>query len=101
MAELASFLPLIAIMVLFWALLIRPQQKRARELRAMQSALSAGDEVVLTSGIFGQVAETADSHVLVEVADGVRLKVARGAIGQVLPKEGQSGASAAGPEENE
>lgn len=100
MAELASFLPLIAIMVLFWALLIRPQQKRARELRAMQSALSAGDEVVLTSGIFGQVAETTDTHVLVEVADGVRLRVARGAIGQVLPKEGQSGI-AAGPEENE
>ena len=74
----------------------------------MQSSLSVGDEVVLTSGVFGVISGLEDDHVLLQVADGVVIKVARGAIGSVATKveepeepadEDQSG-STAGSEEN-
>jgi preprotein translocase subunit YajC len=53
----------------------------------MQGALKSGDEVMLTSGIFGRLVATEDDHVRVEVADGVTLKVARGAIASVVRQE--------------
>lgn len=84
---MATVLPFLVIIIAFWFLLIRPQQKKQRQVREMQSALAAGDEVMLTSGIFGTVEAIADDHVLVNVADGVTLKVVRAAIGQVTPKE--------------
>jgi preprotein translocase subunit YajC len=78
-----EFLPIVGIALLFWLLLIRPQAKRQRELREMQQSLSVGDEVVLTSGIYGAVREVEDNDLHVEVAEGVTIKVARGAIGAV------------------
>jgi len=83
-SELASLLPLVAIALLFWVLLIRPQQRRSRAMRQMQSSLSVGDEVILTSGILGTVRAVVDDHVEVEVATGVTLRVVRGAIGSVV-----------------
>jgi preprotein translocase subunit YajC len=83
---LVSLLPLVGIALLFWFLIIRPSQRRQRELGRMQSSLSVGDEVMLTSGVFGTLRSLGDDHVLVEVDDGVTLKVARGAIGSVVPR---------------
>jgi preprotein translocase subunit YajC len=84
--DLAStLLPLIAIALVFWLLIIRPQSRRQRELRAMQSSLSVGDEVVLTSGIHGVVRGVDSDVVQVEVASGVTIRVARAAIGIVVP----------------
>jgi preprotein translocase subunit YajC len=80
-----EFLPLVAIAVLFWLLIIRPQSRRAKELQRLQSSLSVGDAVMLTSGIYGTVTETADDHLRVEIAEGVTIKVVRGAIGIVEP----------------
>jgi preprotein translocase subunit YajC len=83
-----EFLPLIGIVLLFWLFIIRPQSRRQKELRTMQSSLSSGDEVMLTSGIFGRVQEVADDHLVVQIADGVDIKVAAGAIGsKVHPTE--------------
>ncbi|WP_241153660.1 preprotein translocase subunit YajC [Nocardioides pantholopis] len=87
MAELASFLPIVAIAALFWLLIIRPASRRQKELSRMQSSLSVGDEVMLTSGIFATVEDIEDDHVRVRVADGVVLKVARGAIGTIVRPE--------------
>ena len=92
-----SLLPLVAIALLFWLLLIRPQQRRQKELARMQASLKVGDEVMLTSGIFGTLLETGDDHVRVEIADGVTVKVVRGAVGQVVQ---QPEAIEPGPEEN-
>ena len=97
-----EFLPLVGIALLFWVLLIRPQAKRQRELRGMQDSLSVGDEVVLTSGIYGTVRAVDDTDLRVEVADGVTIRVARGAIGalkrpdtepteEVVPDTGEEG----------
>ena len=100
MASLAQFLPFLLIIAVFWFLVIRPQRNRQRELLQMQSSLVAGDEVMLTSGIFGVVRQTTDEHAWVEVADGVTLKVARGAIGQVVPTSTPGADEVAEPEES-
>lgn len=96
MPELVSLLPLVGIALLFWLLLIRPAQRRQKELARMQGSLKTGDEVMLTSGIFGTLRETEEDHVRVEIAEGVTVKVARGAIGSVA----QPGLVTDEPEEN-
>jgi preprotein translocase subunit YajC len=82
---LASLLPLVGIALLFWLLIIRPAQRRQKELGRMQSSLDVGDEVMLTSGVYGTLRAIDDDHLMVEVAEGVTLKVARGAVGSVVP----------------
>ncbi len=59
----------------FYFLLIRPQQKRAKEHQTMLAKLAAGDEVVTAGGILGKVTEVGDSFLTVEIADGVRIKL--------------------------
>ena len=86
MNTLVTFLPLIGIALLFWYLFVRPAQRRQRELGSMQRALTEGDEVMLTSGIFGTVRAFEDDKISLEVADGVTVKVTRAAIGQVTPR---------------
>jgi preprotein translocase subunit YajC len=78
-----ELLPLVGIALLFWLFIIRPASRRQKELGRMQSSLSVSDEVVLTSGVFGTVTGLEDDHVLVKIAEGVEIKVARGAIGTV------------------
>ena len=82
-----EFLPLVGIVLLFWLFIIRPQSRRQKELRSMQSSLSVGDEVMLTSGIFGSVEEVADDYVVVEIAEGVAIKVAPGAVGSKIRQD--------------
>jgi preprotein translocase subunit YajC len=82
--EIVSLLPLVGIALLFWLLLIRPAAKRQKELARMQSALKTGDEVMLTSGILGILRDTAGEHLRLEIADGVVIQVARGAVGSVV-----------------
>ena len=80
-------LPMLVIMlVAMYFLIIRPQQKKAKETRAMLDALAKGDEIVTAGGILGKVTKLGDSHLGLEVADGVELQVQRSAIVQVLPK---------------
>jgi preprotein translocase subunit YajC len=98
-SSLGAFLPFILILAVFWLLILRPQQRRQRELRALQSSLTPGNEVMLSSGIFGTVHGTTDDHVLVDIAPGVTVRVARGAIAQVLTKP-EPEVDAAGSEEN-
>lgn len=87
MDTLVGLLPIIAIALVFWLLIIRPQMRRQRELVQMQSAISAGDEVLLSSGVFGTIAAIEDTHLMVTIAPGVEIKVARGAVAQILRDE--------------
>ena len=101
MPELVSLLPIVGIAFLFWFLIIRPASKRQRELSRMQGALEIGDDVMLSSGIFGTLAAVDGENVHVLVADGVTLKVARGAIANVVPTEHAADETAADkPEED-
>lgn len=82
-----AFLPLILIFVVFYFLLIRPQQKKAKEHKAMLGAIRRGDKVVTGGGIFGTVTKVIDDkEVTVEIADGVKVKVQRGLIASVMAK---------------
>lgn len=85
-ADMMAFLPMIAIFVLFYFLLIRPQQKKAKEHRAMIEALQKGDEIETAGGIVGKVAKIGDNYLSVEVADNVTLNVQRSAVAKLLPK---------------
>jgi preprotein translocase subunit YajC len=83
---LLTFLPMIAIFVVFYFLLIRPQQKKAKEARAMLDALEKGNEVVTAGGIVGRITRLTDQYAAIEVAPNVEMTVQRGAISQLLPK---------------
>ena len=83
---LMQFLPLVLIFVVFYFLLIRPQSKRAKEHTAMVAALETGAEVVTSGGILGKVVELGDQFLTVEIADGVKVKIQRHTVTQVLPK---------------
>jgi preprotein translocase subunit YajC len=81
-----TFLPMVAIFVAFYFFLIRPQQKRAKETKAMLSALQVGDEIVIAGGIAGKVKKLSDNYLDLEVADNVEIKVQRAAVQLLLPK---------------
>jgi preprotein translocase subunit YajC len=85
--DVTPLLFLVGIALLFWLLLVRPQSRRQRELAHMQSTLEVGDEVMLTSGVYGTVRDLDDAVVHVEIASGVTIKVARGAVGQVVRED--------------
>jgi preprotein translocase subunit YajC len=70
----------------FFFFVIRPQMKRAKEHRALIAALAKGDEVVTSGGILGRVEDVGEAFITLEVADGVRMKMQKHAIGTVLPK---------------
>src|SRR5437660_6853424 len=79
-----QFLPLVLIFVVFYFLLIRPQQKRAKDHKTMLTNLRRGDRVVTGGGIIGQVAKVvSDDEVMVDVADGVRVRIVRSTITSV------------------
>ena len=71
---------------IFYFLLIRPQQKRLKDQQAMLSKLSSVDEVVTSGGILGRITEVGEGFVTLEIADGVRIKVQRAQISQLVPK---------------
>jgi preprotein translocase subunit YajC len=83
---LLTFLPMVAIFVVFYFLLIRPQQKKQKEARAMLEALEKGNEVVTAGGVLGRIVKLDEQYATVEVAPNVQMIVQRGAISQLLPK---------------
>lgn len=77
--------PIILIAIMYF-MMIRPQMKRQKEHKAMLEKIARGDEVLTSGGIAGVVTEIGDNFVTIEVADNVRIRVQKGAIGNVLPK---------------
>ncbi|MBP8814035.1 MAG: preprotein translocase subunit YajC, partial [Laribacter sp.] len=75
--QLMSFLPMIVIFVLFWFLLVRPQQKKMKEHKTMLEALQKGDEVVTQAGMIGRITKLDDNNVTVEVAKNVEIQFQR------------------------
>ena len=82
-----ALLPLVLIFVVFYFLLIRPQQKKMKQHKEMLGAVRRGDKVVTGGGIIGTVTRVVDDHELsVEIAKGVRVKVQRGTISGIIAK---------------
>ncbi len=89
---LGAFLPIILIFVVFYFLLIRPQQKKVKQHREMLAAIRRGDRVVTGGGIIGTVTKVVDDNeVQMEIAEGVRVRVQRGLISSVLAKPQPAG----------
>ncbi len=86
-SAIAQFLPLILIFAIMYFLLIRPQQKKLKEHKAMVEALRRGDQVLTAGGIIGKVSTVgADGMLEIEIAPNVKVKVMRGTITQVMSK---------------
>jgi preprotein translocase subunit YajC len=86
-SALIQFLPLVLIFVVFYFLLIRPQQRKAKDHKTMLDALRRGDRVVTGGGIIGTVARVENpEEVTVDIADGVRVRVLRSTISSVLAR---------------
>lgn len=86
-SALIQFLPLVLIFVVFYFLLIRPQQRKARDHRTTLDALRRGDRVVTGGGIIGTVVRVdSPNEVVVDIADGVRVRVVRSTITSVVSK---------------
>jgi preprotein translocase subunit YajC len=78
--------------VIFYFLLIRPQQKKQKEHQAMLGKLATGDEVVTTGGIVGRIVEISDNFITLEISEGVRIKVQRFHVTSLVPKGTLKGA---------
>lgn len=85
---LGAFIPLILMFVIFYFLLIRPQQKKAKEHRGLLKNLKRGDPVITTGGLHGRITGLTDTIVTLEIADKVRVKVSRN---QIAGLSGMSG----------
>ena len=84
---LIQFAPILLLVVIFWFLIFRPQQKRLKAQQAMLSAIKRGDTVVSTGGIVGKVTKAVDGEDLeVEIATGVKVKLVRGMVADVRSK---------------
>ncbi|MGB3555056.1 MAG: preprotein translocase subunit YajC [Jannaschia sp.] len=91
-AGFGSFVPLILIFAIMYFLLIRPQQKKLKDHKAMVEALRRGDQVVTQGGIIGKVSKIKeDGEVEIEIAEGVKVRVVRATIAQVLSKTEPAG----------
>ncbi len=85
-SPMANILLLVGMFVLFYFILIRPQQKRLKEHKNLVASLKKGDEVVTNGGVLGKLIEVGENFVVVQIADNVEIKVQRQAIATVMPK---------------
>lgn len=76
----------IALIAIFYFLLIRPQQKRAKEHKKLVENLGRGEEVVTTGGLAGRITDVGDAFATLEIADGIEVRLQKAAVAQVLPK---------------
>jgi len=83
---LLGLLPMVLIFVVFYFLLIRPQQKKAKQHREMVAAVTKGDEVVTNGGVLGKIIDVDDNFASVEIASGIIVRVQKAAISQLMPK---------------
>jgi preprotein translocase subunit YajC len=86
----SSLIPIVLMFVIFYFLLIRPQQKKSKEHREMINRLKKGDRIITSGGLHGRITAVDDTTMTVEIADRVRVKVARGNVAQVVQAASQT-----------
>ncbi len=85
---LTSFLPFILIFVLFYFLILRPQQKQSRKRADMLKSLKRGDNVITSGGIYGKIVSVADDVMTIEIAKGVNIRISRSGVAGLQAAEG-------------
>ena len=88
-AQYQGIIMIVLMIAIFYFLLIRPQQKKQKEIRKMREALSEGDQVITAGGIYGKIASVKDNYFLISVSDGVKIKVAKDSV-YVSPEDAQA-----------
>ena len=83
MGQYASFLPLVAIALLFWVMVVRPASRRQKAVAQLQADLQPGQRIMLSSGIYGTIRSPVDDRARIEIAPGTEIEVARAAISVV------------------
>ena len=86
----SAFVPLILMFVVFYFLLIRPQQKKTKEHREMITHLKKGDRIVTSGGLHGRITAVSETTMTVEIAEKVRVKISRGNVAQLAQPSSQS-----------
>jgi preprotein translocase subunit YajC len=93
---LVSFLPFALILGIFYVLILMPMQRRQKKVQEFQGSLKVGDKIVTTGGIYGQITRVNDKSVQLQVADKVRIEIARASVGgyqgqdPIVPETGNS-----------
>ena len=93
---LIQFIPFVMILAIFYFLILLPMKRRQRKIQDFQSALKVGDNVVTTGGIYGQITRLNEKSVQLQIADKVRIEIARAAVGgyqgqdPVVPESGSA-----------
>ena len=82
---IGTMFPLVIMVVIFYLVLIRPQQKQAKELRQKLEALKVGDRVVTTGGIFGIISQLKEKSVVVKIAENTKVEMLRSGVQEVMP----------------
>lgn len=77
---LGMFLPLIAILVIFWVFMIRPQAKKQKELRKFRESLQKGDKIITTGGIYGKIVSVKDNLIVIQVDENTKLTVDKASV---------------------
>ena len=85
MAALASWAPILFMILIFYFLLYRPQQKARKARDEMMSSLKVGTKIITAGGIYGTITELSDEILTVQIADDVNIKITRGAVGTIAP----------------
>ncbi len=97
---LVQIAPLLLVFAVFYFLLIRPQQRKQKEHRAMLANLKRNDEVITSGGLYGTVVQISDQVVTLEIAPNVRVRVVKEQIASLVPRPGKKGAEAEGKEKS-
>lgn len=83
----ASFMPLILIFIIFYFLLIRPQQKKAKEHKVLLESIKRGDQILTSGGVIGKVIKADEKELSVEISSNVNVKILRSTVADVLKKK--------------
>ena len=88
--QMGGILPIVLIMIIFYVLLILPAQKRQKKVAQMLSELKSGDKVITTGGVYGTIVGIEDDAIQLRIADQVKIKVLRSAVGGLQPENKES-----------
>ena len=84
-----SIIMMAAVVLIFWLFMIRPQQKRQKEVQQKREAVTTGDRIVTSGGLFGVIRDIKEKEFVVEIADGVRVRVDKGSVYPAADDQGQ------------
>lgn len=88
--DYTGIIMIVALIAIFYFLMIRPQQKRQKEIKKFREQLKAGDKIVTAGGIYGRIQSVKENTFVITIADGVKITIDKGSVYQAPPAEGEA-----------